>query len=93
MVLPMVNEAARCLQEKVVAGPGDLDLALILGTGFPPFRGGLCRWADSQGLPAIVAALERLEGSVGDRFRPSDALREYAAAGGFYRAAGAVTPG
>jgi 3-hydroxyacyl-CoA dehydrogenase/enoyl-CoA hydratase/3-hydroxybutyryl-CoA epimerase len=89
MVLPMVNEAARCLAEKVVGGPGDLDLALILGTGFPPFRGGLCRWADSQGLPAIVAALERLEGAVGDRFRPSEALRAYAAAGGFYAAAGA----
>jgi len=85
MVLPMVNEAARCLAEKVVAGPADLDLALILGTGFPPFRGGLCRWADSQGLATLVAALERLEGSVGDRFAPSDALRAYAAAGGFYK--------
>jgi len=87
MVLPMVNEAARCLAEKVVAGPGDLDLALILGTGFPPFRGGLCRWADSQGLPAIVATLERLEGAVAERFRPSDALRDYAARGGFYAGA------
>jgi len=86
MVLPMVNEAARCLEEKVVGGPGDLDLALILGTGFPPFRGGLCRWADGQGLPTLVAALERLEGTVGDRFRPSEALRSYAAAGGFYAA-------
>lgn len=90
MVLPMVNEAARCLAEKVVSGPGDLDLALILGTGFPPFRGGLCRWADTLGLQAIVATLERLEGSVGDRFRPSEALREYAAAGGFYRSAEAA---
>ncbi len=86
MVLPMVNEAARCLQERVVGSPGDLDLALILGTGFPPFRGGLCRWADGQGLPTLVAALERLEGTVGDRFRPSEALRSYAAAGGFYAA-------
>jgi 3-hydroxyacyl-CoA dehydrogenase/enoyl-CoA hydratase/3-hydroxybutyryl-CoA epimerase len=84
MVLPMVNEAARCLAEKVVASPGDLDLALILGTGFPPFRGGLCRWADQQGLGQIVAALERLESAVGDRFRPSEALREFAGRGGFY---------
>lgn len=84
MVLPMVNEAARCLEEKVVGSAADLDLALIFGTGFPPFRGGLCRWADQEGLPQIVATLERLESTVGDRFKPSEALRATAAAGGFY---------
>ncbi len=84
MVLPMVNEAARCLEEKVVGSAADLDLALIFGTGFPPFRGGLCRWADQEGLPQIVATLERLESTVGDRFKPSEALRTTAAAGGFY---------
>src|SRR6202035_5808403 len=84
MVLPMVNEAARCLEEQVVGSAAELDLAMILGTGFPPFRGGLCRWADQQGLDEIVATLERLESAVGDRFRPSDALRARAAAGGFY---------
>ncbi len=84
MVLPMVNEAARCLEERVVRSAGDLDLAMIFGTGFPPFRGGLCRWADQQGLPQLIAILERLEGAAGDRFRPAAALRETAAAGGFY---------
>jgi 3-hydroxyacyl-CoA dehydrogenase / enoyl-CoA hydratase / 3-hydroxybutyryl-CoA epimerase len=84
MVLPMVNEAARCLEEQVVRSAGDLDLALIFGTGFPPFRGGLCRWADQQGLPQLIATLERLEGAAGGRFQPSDALRATAAAGGFY---------
>lgn len=84
MVLPMVNEAARCLEEKVVRSAGDLDLSLIFGTGFPPFRGGLCRWADQEGLGQIIATLERLEASVGDRFRPADALRKTAEAGGFY---------
>ena len=84
MVLPMVNEAARCLEEQVVRSAGDLDLALILGTGFPPFRGGLCRWADQQGLPQLIAQLERLEGAAGARFHPSEALRATAAAGGFY---------
>ncbi len=90
MVLPMVNEAARCLEEQVVRTAGDLDLAMIFGTGFPPFRGGLCRWADQQGLPQIVATLERLEGASGDRFRPSEALRSTAAAGGFYARFGAA---
>jgi 3-hydroxyacyl-CoA dehydrogenase/enoyl-CoA hydratase/3-hydroxybutyryl-CoA epimerase len=84
MVLPMVNEAARCLEERVVGSASDLDLALIFGTGFPPFRGGLCRWADQEGLRQIVATLERLEGAVGDRFQPSDALRATVEAGGFY---------
>ncbi|HEX6899593.1 MAG TPA: 3-hydroxyacyl-CoA dehydrogenase NAD-binding domain-containing protein [Thermoanaerobaculia bacterium] len=84
MVLPMVNEAARCLEEGVVRTAGDLDLSLIFGTGFPPFRGGLCRWADQEGLGVIMATLERLESAVSERFRPSDALRATAAAGGFY---------
>jgi 3-hydroxyacyl-CoA dehydrogenase/enoyl-CoA hydratase/3-hydroxybutyryl-CoA epimerase len=84
MVLPMVNEAARCLAEGVARSAADLDLALILGTGFPPFRGGLCRWADQQGLNQIIAALERLESAVGSRFLPADSLRATAAAGGFY---------
>ncbi len=90
MVLPMVNEAARCLEEKVVRSAGDVDLAMIFGTGFPPFRGGLCRWADQQGLPQLIAVLERLEGAAGDRFRPSEALRATAAAGGFYARFGAL---
>jgi len=84
MVLPMVNEVARCLAEGVVASAGDADLAMILGTGFPPFRGGLCRWADSQGVGALIDVLERLAGTVGERYRPSDALRQVAEAGGFY---------
>ncbi len=84
MVLPMVNEAARCLEEQVVRSAGDVDLALIFGTGFPPFRGGLCKWADQEGLHRIIATLERLESTVGGRFQPSAALRATAAAGGFY---------
>jgi 3-hydroxyacyl-CoA dehydrogenase/enoyl-CoA hydratase/3-hydroxybutyryl-CoA epimerase len=85
MVLPMVNEAARCLEEGVVRTAGDLDLALIFGTGFPPFRGGLCHWADGQGLPRQIEALERLAGAVAERFRPSEALKRTAEAGGFYK--------
>jgi 3-hydroxyacyl-CoA dehydrogenase/enoyl-CoA hydratase/3-hydroxybutyryl-CoA epimerase len=84
MVLPMVNEAARCLEEEIVRSAGEVDLALIFGTGFPPFRGGLCRWADQEGLGRVIATLERLASGVGDRFRPSDALRATAEAGGFY---------
>jgi len=84
LVLPMANEAARCLAEEIVAGPGPLDLAMIFGTGFPPFRGGLCRWADETGLDSLIRALERLASEVGERYLPAAALREAAARGGFY---------
>jgi len=86
MILPMVDEAARCLQEGIAANAGDVDLAMILGTGFPPFRGGLCRWADQQGIESIFLELTRLSSSVGGRFRPSQALKELSQQGGFYGA-------
>jgi 3-hydroxyacyl-CoA dehydrogenase/enoyl-CoA hydratase/3-hydroxybutyryl-CoA epimerase len=81
----MVDEAARCLEEGVVGSAAELDLAMVLGTGFPPFRGGLCRWADQQGVGRLVAELERLATAVGERFDPSPALREAASAGGFHK--------
>ena len=84
MVLPMVNEAARCLQEGIAAGPGDVDLAMIMGTGFPPFRGGLCRWADSQGLSRLRGHLELLAEEVSPRFEPSEAFLGYVERGAFY---------
>lgn len=84
MVLRMVDEAARCLDEGVVATPGELDLALIMGTGFPPFRGGLCRWADAEGLPEIVRRLEEMAETIEPRFHPGTALTSAAEAGGFY---------
>ncbi len=88
VLLPMVNEAARCLEEAVVAGPGDLDLAMIMGTGFPPFRGGLCRWADHQDPGALRTAMERMATEAGDRYRPSPAFDRVVEGGGFYRAYG-----
>ena len=84
LILPMLNEAARCLDEGVVASAGDLDLAMIMGTGFPPFRGGLCRWADQQGLDEARAALDRLADQRGERYRPSPALDQAVEAGGLY---------
>ncbi len=85
MVLPMVNEAAHCLEEGVVASPEKLDLAMIFGTGFPPFRGGLLRYADSLGLDRIIARLGDLAERLGPRFAPAESLRRLAEAGrGFY---------
>ena len=53
----MIDEASRCLEEKVVRKPRELDLALVLGAGFPPFRGGLLRFADSRGIDQIIDEL------------------------------------
>src|SRR6185503_8113424 len=67
-MLAMINEAARILADGIVAVPGDVDLGMIMGTGFPPFRGGLLRYADSLGTPAIVEKLGQLEKQHGARF-------------------------
>ncbi len=80
-ILVMVNEAARALEDGIVERAGDVDLALITGTGFPPFRGGLLRYADTVGLPVIVERLEGFQNELGVRFQPSPLLRELAAAG------------
>jgi 3-hydroxyacyl-CoA dehydrogenase len=90
-VLAMVNEAARVLEDGIVAHPGAVDLGMITGTGFPPFHGGLLRYADARGLPAIVQRLEELESRHGARFAPAPLLRRYAAEGRrFYDAAAAA---
>ncbi|MCA9802324.1 MAG: enoyl-CoA hydratase/isomerase family protein [Cyanobacteria bacterium HKST-UBA02] len=60
LILPMIDEAARCLEEKVVRKARDIDLAIIIGAGFPPFRGGLLRYADELGIDYVVQGLERI---------------------------------
>jgi len=81
LVLPMINEAARCLEAGVVANPSHVDLAMVLGTGFPPFRGGLLRHADTLGLTAVVQGLEALAGRHGPRFLATRLLLEMAREG------------
>ncbi|MGE0158344.1 MAG: 3-hydroxyacyl-CoA dehydrogenase NAD-binding domain-containing protein [Gemmatimonadales bacterium] len=80
LVLAMINEASRVLEERIVASAGSLDLAMIMGTGFPPFRGGLLRHADSLGAPAVLTGLTDLQRKCGERFAPSSLVRELAAA-------------
>ncbi len=78
-LLLLVNEACHALEEDVVGSPGDVDLAMVLGTGFPPFRGGLLKWADTRGAVAIRDRLLELEGKHGSRFAPAALLRAAAA--------------
>jgi len=84
-VLAMVNEAARVLEDGVVREAGEVDLGMITGTGFPPFRGGLLKWADTLGPRTLLGRLEELERSYGTRFSPALSIRQMADEGrGFY---------
>ena len=83
----MVNEAARCLDEGIVASPGELDLAMIMGTGFPPYRGGLLQYADKVGLKHIIKRMHDFK-YCGKRLEVAPALLAYSEAGGFYKAQG-----
>lgn len=75
MVLIMVNEAARCLEEKIVSDPDSVDVGMIMGTGFPPFRGGLLRYADNLPAGYAVDALARFAHRPGyERFTPCEYL-------------------
>ena len=81
LILSMVNEAVRTLGDRVVDRAGELDLATIMGTGFPPFTGGPLRFADSMGIETIVAYLEDLTQRAGPRFEPAPLLVELAVKG------------
>jgi 3-hydroxyacyl-CoA dehydrogenase/enoyl-CoA hydratase/3-hydroxybutyryl-CoA epimerase len=79
LVLAMVNEASRVLEERIVSGSGALDLAMIMGTGFPPFRGGLLRYADALGAREILMRLTQLQRAHGERFAASGLITQLAA--------------
>jgi 3-hydroxyacyl-CoA dehydrogenase/enoyl-CoA hydratase/3-hydroxybutyryl-CoA epimerase len=81
MVLIMVNEAARCLEEAVVASPEDVDFGMIFGTGFAPFRGGPLRHADTIGVGEVVDRLRNLETTGASHFAPCARLLRMADAG------------
>jgi len=77
LIFLMVNEAAGCVEERVVDSPEDADYGMILGTGFAPFRGGPLRFAEHFGLKKIVEAMGRLAQSE-EKFSPCDILRKHA---------------
>ncbi len=75
LMFPMLLEATRALDDGIVSDPRDVDLALILGIGFPPFRGGLLFWADQLGIEEINSRLEKLA-PLGDRFEPTPMIQK-----------------
>jgi 3-hydroxyacyl-CoA dehydrogenase/enoyl-CoA hydratase/3-hydroxybutyryl-CoA epimerase/enoyl-CoA isomerase len=86
MMLPMVIEASRCLSDGIVGTPTELDMALIMGLGFPPFRGGLLRYADRIGAADLAKISERY-GKLGPLYRATQQVQDLAKQGkGFYSA-------
>ena len=80
LMLSMINEAALCIQEKISA-PGDIDVAVLAGIGFPQDKGGLLQYADSVGIDVILEKLMEHCRVYGDRFFPAGILRRMVHAG------------
>ena len=74
MMLPMFMESSRCLEDNIVETPMEVDMGLIYGLGFPPFRGGIFRWADSTGLDELLQRAEKLKSS-GKIYEPTEQIR------------------
>jgi 3-hydroxyacyl-CoA dehydrogenase/enoyl-CoA hydratase/3-hydroxybutyryl-CoA epimerase len=73
-VLPMLNEAVRCLDDGIIRSPRDGDIGAIFGIGFPPFLGGPFRYMDQVGIKSLVEMMNDFAKKYGDRFAPCDGL-------------------
>ncbi|WP_438865633.1 fatty acid oxidation complex subunit alpha FadB [Neptunicella sp.] len=83
LMIPMANEAIRCLEEGIVDSAAEADIALLYGLGFPPFRGGIFRYIETMGLNHFVALADKYA-DLGPIYQISDGLREMAASGKSY---------
>ena len=94
MMVPMCLEAVRCLEDGIAASATDVDLALIYGIGFPPFRGGALHYIDDIGIDKFVARADELAAAAGSLkalYEPTDKLREMAANGDAFFGQAGVT--
>ncbi|MEJ5174009.1 3-hydroxyacyl-CoA dehydrogenase family protein, partial [Erwinia sp. MYb416] len=80
MMIPMINEVVRCLEEGIIASQAEADMALVYGLGFPPFHGGAFRYLDTLGSDQFVAQAEPFT-SLGALYQLPDGLRDKAAQG------------
>ncbi|MGA7386187.1 MAG: fatty acid oxidation complex subunit alpha FadB [Methylocella sp.] len=79
MMLPLILEAARCVEDRIVTSPGEVDMCLILGLGLPRYLGGALKYADYLGLKNVVDRADNWA-SLGPIYLPSERLRAMAAA-------------
>jgi 3-hydroxyacyl-CoA dehydrogenase len=84
LLFPVVNEGARILEEGVALRAADIDVAAMLGYGWPVYTGGPMHWANAVGLDKVLAGLERLQAIHGDRFAPAALLQRLAEQGGSF---------
>ncbi|MCG8314496.1 MAG: fatty acid oxidation complex subunit alpha FadB [Pseudomonadales bacterium] len=85
LMIPMCLEVIRCLEDDIVSSVPDADMALIMGIGFPPFRGGALRYVDAMGTKAFVELCDKYK-DLGPLYEPTEKLREMAASGeSFYK--------
>ncbi len=88
-VLPLLNEAVRCLEDGIIRSPRDGDIGAVFGIGFPPFLGGPFRYLDTLGAATVVQQLDVLNAHFPGRFDAAPLLRSMAASGArFHPAAG-----
>jgi 3-hydroxyacyl-CoA dehydrogenase/enoyl-CoA hydratase/3-hydroxybutyryl-CoA epimerase len=85
LIMPFINEAARCLEEGILRSARDGDVGAFFGFGFPPFRGGPFHLVDQLGAAAVVDTMERLAERHGDRFAPAEILIDAAKHGTRFR--------
>jgi 3-hydroxyacyl-CoA dehydrogenase/enoyl-CoA hydratase/3-hydroxybutyryl-CoA epimerase/enoyl-CoA isomerase len=83
LMIPMVNEVVRCLEEGVVDTAAEADMGLIYGIGFPPFRGGAIRYLETLGLDNFIAMADKYA-HLGEIYQVTDGLREMATSGKSY---------
>ncbi|QJR80422.1 fatty acid oxidation complex subunit alpha FadB [Alteromonas pelagimontana] len=83
LMIPMANEAIRCLEEGIVASAAEADMALLYGLGFPPFRGGIFRWIETMGLAKFVELADQYA-ELGPIYQVTDGVRQMAADGKSY---------
>ncbi|WP_201536797.1 fatty acid oxidation complex subunit alpha FadB [Psychrobacter immobilis] len=79
-MLAFCNETVRCLEDNIVSTPSEADMAMIMGVGFPPFRGGPCRYIDQMGLDNYLALCEKYA-HLGKAYEAPQKIRDMAAAG------------
>jgi 3-hydroxyacyl-CoA dehydrogenase/enoyl-CoA hydratase/3-hydroxybutyryl-CoA epimerase len=72
----MINEASRILEEKIVSDAYIVDFAMVTGTGFPPYKGGILTYANEIGIEFILSKLEDYEREFGIRFKPSKLIKQ-----------------
>jgi 3-hydroxyacyl-CoA dehydrogenase/enoyl-CoA hydratase/3-hydroxybutyryl-CoA epimerase/enoyl-CoA isomerase len=82
-MVPMANEAIRCLEEGIVESAAEADMALLYGIGFPPFRGGIFRYIETMGLQNFVDLADKYA-DLGAIYQVSDGVRDMARSGKSY---------